>query len=98
MQHILVELIITGEVQARRLAFWPQFVLAFLAVTGETAVLGCPATVLPTESRNTPGWERVKRVDLAGPLMVFPGTASDVAQERAWDPSLVNQSAGPRSC
>lgn len=66
--------------------------------TGAAAVLGCPATALPIESRNTPGWEWVNRIDLAGPGMVFPGAASAVAQEWAWDPSLVTQNASPRFC
>lgn len=41
MQYILVELMIMGEVQARRLAFWPWFVVAFLSVSIDTTVLGC---------------------------------------------------------
>lgn len=51
MQYILVESIVMDEVQARRLAFWPWFVVAFLSVTIETTVLGYPALVPLGRSR-----------------------------------------------
>lgn len=39
MQYILVESVIMDDVQARGLAFWPRFVVAFLLVTAEANVL-----------------------------------------------------------
>lgn len=73
-------MIIADEVQARSLASWTWFVLAFLSVTVKPAVLGCPAPVPLGQSGNTPWQEWMKPVDRAGPVTVLHGIATDVAR------------------